>query len=113
MLGVTIDPLGPRQRAVLTLMPGLPTRLGLLGNPLELLARLTAPFGPRLRWIARRRQTAIARVAVRLPLELLDPLSQRPVLRHQLRVLRAQLADQRLEILIAGPTRIRACRTHA
>jgi hypothetical protein len=121
MLGVPIDPIGRHQRPVLALVPGLPARLALrLAHPLELLARLPTPLRPRLRWIARRRVTAVTRRAVRVTLELLHPNGQRLVLSDQLNVLRAQLRyklaqarDKRFQILIARTTRIRACSTHA
>jgi hypothetical protein len=97
VLGALVHPLRRRHLTMLTLMPRLPARLA-LRELLDLRARLPPPLRPRLRRILRRRLRTVPRVAVDLPLKLLDhhvlisdPSPQRRVLLNQQRNLRPQL----------------------
>jgi nitroreductase len=95
-------------------MPGLSARLALLlGHLLELLPRPPATLSPRQRLIRRRRQRTVTRVAINPPLQLLDHsrLLRNPRLQRVNQ--RRLLGHQRLQLLIAEPSRTRACRSHA
>lgn len=121
VLSTTVNSLRRHHRAVLALMPRLPTRLALpLGHLLELLPRPTATLRARQRRIRRRRQRTVTRVTPQPPLKLRHPLGQHAILLAQLcilrpqpRVLRPQLGEERLQPLITESLRIPACRSHA